>query len=413
VSLAERRWLRLATLTLLFFAQGIPWGFLAITLPAYCAEKGLGEAGVGAIVAMSYWPYVFKFVGGPLVDSFTIARFGKRRPWILFAQLMMAVTAAGLLAIDDPLRDLSLLSWLILAHTIFNALQNVAVDALAIDLLPPAERGKANGLMYGAKYAGGAVGGAGMGAVIAWRGFHTAIVIQVVVLLAIAVVPLLVKERSGDAPKHASAREVFATLTQVFRLRAPVLCAVLMVLANIAGGVLQTVAPVLFMKQLHWDQAKYTEITGGPGLMIGLFGSVVAGFLADKLGHRRLVALATGAMGAGWLVFALGEAYWNNTGFVYTLFCIEPLTQSIMIVSLWTLCMDASVKRTAATQFAVYTSLTNLSTILGARVFSVQLRALLDYRDIYIACAVFQIALILVLPLIDPTQTQRALPDEA
>lgn len=413
MSLAERRWLRLATLTLLFFAQGIPWGFFAITMPAYAAERGLGEAGVGALMAMSYWPYVFKFLGGPLVDSFTIPRLGKRRPWIVFAQLMMAVTAAGLFAIDDPSSQIGLLSWLILAHTIFNALQNVAVDALAIDLLPPDERGKANGLMYGAKYAGGIVGGAGMGAVIAWRGFHTAIVIQVVILLAIAVVPLLVKERSGEAPKHASAREVMTTLTQVFRLRAPLLCALLMVLANLASGVLQTVAPVLFMHHLHWDQAKYTEITGGPGLAIGAIGATIAGFLADKLGHRRLVVLATCAMGAGWLVFALGQAYWNDTRFVYTLFFIEPLSQSILTVALYTLCMDASVKRTAATQFAAFTSLVNLSTILGARVLSVQLRGLFDYRDIYIACAVFQIALMLLVPLIDPTQVRRELPDAA
>jgi PAT family beta-lactamase induction signal transducer AmpG len=413
VSLAERRWLRLATLTLLFFAQGVPWGFFAITMPAYAAERGLAEAGVGALMAMSYWPYVFKWIGGPLVDSFTISKLGKRRPWIVFSQLMMAVTAAGLFAVDDPVSQIGLLSWLILAHTVFNALQNVAVDALAIDILPHDERGKANGLMYGAKYAGGIVGGAGMGAVIAWRGFHTAIAIQVVILLAIAVVPLLVKERSGEAPKHASAREVMTTLTKVFRLRAPLLCALLMLLANLASGVLQTVAPVLFMHHLHWEQAKYTEITGGPGLAIGAIGAAIAGFLADKLGHRRLVALATCAMGAGWLVFAFGQAHWNDTRFVYTLFFIEPLSQAILTVGLYTLCMDTSVKRTAATQFAAYTSLVNFSTILGARYVSVGLRAVLDYRDIYIVCAVFQIALILLLPLIDPTQARRALPDDA
>jgi PAT family beta-lactamase induction signal transducer AmpG len=413
VSLAERRWLRLATLTLLFFAQGIPWGFFAITMPAYAAQRGLSELGVGALVAMSYWPYVFKWVGGPIVDSFTIPRFGKRRPWIVFAQLMMAATAGGLLAIDDPVAQVSLLSTLILAHTIFNALQNVAVDALAIDLLPPAERGKANGLMYGAKYAGGIVGGAGMGLVIGRWGFHAAIVIQVVILLAIAVVPLLVKERSGEAPRHPSVREVFQTLRQVFRLRAPLLCGALMVLATITSGILQTVAPVLFMQDLHWDQVAYTRITGGPSLAIGAFGAFIAGFLADKLGHRRLVAFATIAMGIGWLVFGLGQAYWNDTKFVYTLWCIEPFTQATMIVALYTVCMDSSVKRTAATQFAAYTSLQNLGTIIGARYIAAPLSSALDYRTIYILCAAFQITLILVLPLIDPTQTRRELPDEA
>jgi PAT family beta-lactamase induction signal transducer AmpG len=404
--------LRLATLTLLFFAQGIPWGFFAITMPAYAAQRGLSARGVGALFAMSYWPYVFKWIGGPIIDSFTIPRFGKRRPWIVFAQLMMAASMAGLLAIEDPVAQVGLLSSLVLVHTIFNALQNVAVDALAIDLLPPAERGKANGLMYGAKYAGGIVGGAGMGAVIHWWNFQTAIVIQVVILLAIAVVPLLVKERSGEAPRHASAREVLRTLVQVFRLRAPLLCAALMVLATIASGVLQTIGPVLFMQGLGWDQAKYTAFTGGPGLAIGAFGAFIAGYLADKLGHRRLVAFATVAMGLGWLVFGLGQAYWNDTSFVFTLWCIEPFTQATMIVALYTVCMDASVKRTAATQFAAYTSLQNLGTILGTQFIGPRLSSALTYRTIYLVCAAFQIALILVLPLIDPTQTRRELPDE-
>lgn len=405
--------MRLATLTLLFFAQGIPWGFFAISMPAYAAQRGLGAAGVGALFAMSYWPYVFKWIGGPIIDSFTIPRFGKRRPWIVFAQLMMAATMAGLLAIDDPVAQVSLLTSLILVHTIFNALQNVAVDALAIDLLPPAERGKANGFMYGAKYVGGIVGGAGMGAVTHWWSFHAAIAIQVVILLTIAVVPLLVKERSGEAPRHAKASEVLRTLRQVFRLRTPLLCAALMVLAMITSGVLQTIGPVLFMQGLHWDQSTYTAFTGGPGLAIGAFGAGVAGYLADKLGHRRLVAFAMVAMGLAWLVFGLGRAYWNDTTFIFTLWCIEPFTQATMIVALYTVCMDASVKRTAATQFAAYTSLQNLGTILGTQFIGPRMSSALEYYAIYILCAAFQIALILVLPLIDPTQTRRELPDEA
>ena len=47
-------------------------------------------------------------------------------------------------------------------------MQDVAVDGLAIDLLDERERGRANGLMYASKYGGGAIGGAGMSAVLAW-----------------------------------------------------------------------------------------------------------------------------------------------------------------------------------------------------------------------------------------------------
>ncbi len=409
MSLAERRWLRLFTLTLLFFAQGVPWGFLAITLPAYLSGLNFDAGRIGLLIAMSYWPFVFKWVFGPVIDSYTLPRFGRRRPWIVLSQTMMAVTAAGLLLVGDPASDFSLLVVLVLAHTVFNAMQNVAVDALAIDLLPENERGRANGLMYGAKYAGGALGAAGMGQVIAWWGFHTAIAIQVVILFAIAIVPVLVRERTGEPPPHTPPREVARTLVRVFRLRSPSLCALLMLLALISVGLLSVIAPVLFMQDLKWDQADYSVLAGGPGLLVGALGSSITGPLADKLGHRRLVAIATIVMGSVWVVFALGKAWWTTNWFCYALIALEPFTQGILIVSLWTLCMDNSVPKTAATQFAAYTSLSNLSTIVGAQLVAGRIGAVLDYQGVYLFAGLLQIAMVALIPLIDPHQVRREL----
>ena len=409
MSLAERRWLRLFTLSALFFAQGIPWGFLAITLPAYLADHGLEEAALGSVIAMSYWPYVFKWAAGPLVDAFTIPRFGRRRPWILFSQAMMAVTAGGLIAVRDPATGTALLLVLILTHTIFNAIQNVATDALAIDLLDPGERGRANGFMYGSKYAGGIVGGAGMGIVIAHLGFAAAIAIQVAVLGAILALPLLVPERTGPPPPRPALGKVFASLGRVYRLRSPWLAVAIMLVMNIAGGVLNVVAPVLLVKHLDWKLEEYAWIAGGFGLAAGCVGSMLAGLIADHIGHRRLAAIASLVLAAGWITFALGDAYWQNRPFVYTLALVEPFAQSIMIVSLWSVCMSVSLKRTAATQFAAYTSLQSLSTIIGTRLVAAHARAWWDYQTIYLACAVFQAAIIVILPFIDPRQVSREL----
>src|SRR5690242_11133519 len=151
-------------------------------MPAYLSSRGFDERTLGLVYAMSYWPYVFKWLGGPLIDLVQIPRLGRRRPWIIFAQAMMAATALALIAVHDPAESVGLLVVLVLTHTVFNALQNVAVDALAIDLLDKSERGRANGFMYGAKYAGGIVGASGLGFVLGKFGFATAIVAQVALL---------------------------------------------------------------------------------------------------------------------------------------------------------------------------------------------------------------------------------------
>jgi len=60
VSLAERRGLRLFTLCVMYVAQGIPWAFTAITLPAYLGASGrVTDDALGAGVARTTLPYSF------------------------------------------------------------------------------------------------------------------------------------------------------------------------------------------------------------------------------------------------------------------------------------------------------------------------------------------------------------------
>ena len=103
----------------------------------------------------------------------------------------MAVTIGAMIAIPDLTASLDLLTWMIFVHTVFNSMQDVAVDALAVDLLAEAERGRANGLMYASKYGGGVLGGAGMATLIGAVGLRPALFAQVAVLLAIMMLPLL------------------------------------------------------------------------------------------------------------------------------------------------------------------------------------------------------------------------------
>ena len=79
----------------LYLAQGIPWGFATITLAALLAEQGADASTIGKILAAVVLPWSFKFVGGPLVDGIRLPG-GRRRPWILIAQIGMMATLLGL-----------------------------------------------------------------------------------------------------------------------------------------------------------------------------------------------------------------------------------------------------------------------------------------------------------------------------
>ena len=409
MSLADRRWLRLIVLCTFYVAQGIPWGFTAVTIPAYIKAHGVAPAAVASALAMTTLPYSFKWAFGPLIDAFTIPRWGRRRPWIVFAQLMMALTILSMILIPDLTIDLRMLAWAVLIHTVFNALQDVAVDALAVDLLSEDERGRANGFMYGSKYVGGAIGGFGMSWVIVHASLGTALITQTVILLAIMMVPLLVRETDKPVEARPQLRAVIRDLAEVFSVRAALVTGVLMLTINVALGMLIANGFGMFIEHLHWSQAKYTELTGGLLLGVGFGGAMIGGVLADYVGRRRLAAIASIVMASGWVVFGLATSLWTNDRFIYAMAILEALTSSMMTVTLFALCMDVSWARIGASQFAAYMAFANISTVIGFKLSGI-LGEYLDYTGLYLTAAAIQVAVTAALLGIDPKQVARTLP---
>lgn len=408
MSLADRKWLRLATLVILYVAQGIPWGFMATTIPAYLASRGLDAGAVGVALATTTLPYTFKWVWGPVIDAVQIPRLGRRRPWIVFAQLMMALTVAAMLVIGDLSTNLKLLAWMILLHTVFNALQDVSVDALAVDLLDDDERGRANGLMYGAKYAGGAIGGIGLATVIAKTSLETALVVQAAILLAIMLVPLLVRESDTPPPPRAKLGDIARSFADVFASRSAAITILVMLTCTFALGIVTVRANVLFTSELGWKPEKYTSLVGGWGLVAGGLSAAAGGFVADYIGPRKLAMIASLSMAAGWLVFSLNDGRWMDESFVYTMSMWETASQAMMSVSLFAVCMQVSFPAIGASQFAAYMALSNFGTTLGYRAAG----HLMDVSASHTwqLAAAMQLVVPALLVFVDPTQTRRELP---
>jgi len=111
---------------------------------------------------------------------------------------MMAVSLLGLLMMGDLTDNLWLLGWMFFIHNCFASLQDVATDALAVDILPRGEQGRTNGMMWGSKLIGKAMGASVMALAIAKWGLSSAVIIQFVVLIIIMLFPLLMLERPGE-----------------------------------------------------------------------------------------------------------------------------------------------------------------------------------------------------------------------
>ena len=120
MALTTARWQRIVLFAALYIAQGIPHGFIIVSLPAWLmADHGFTAAAVGHLRAVTLLPWSLKFLWIPLVETFTYRPMGRRRPWIMAAQLMMAASLLGMLGLGTP--SMERLIGLFVLHNCFEA----------------------------------------------------------------------------------------------------------------------------------------------------------------------------------------------------------------------------------------------------------------------------------------------------
>ena len=197
-SLSENTFLRYFTFAALYVAQGIPEGLLWYGLPAWLAMNGKSPAEIGSYVAVIAIPWSLKIINAPIMDRFTFLSMGRRRPWVLFGQLGLILSFLSMSLIADPLNNMSALMILGFIVSFFEVSQDIAVDGMAIDILPVDQQARANGLMWGSKTLGISASVAAGSWIMSHYGYFYAIVAFSLIVSMIILIPLLLRERPGE-----------------------------------------------------------------------------------------------------------------------------------------------------------------------------------------------------------------------
>jgi MFS transporter, PAT family, beta-lactamase induction signal transducer AmpG len=396
---------RLTAFFLLYVTEGIPLGFAATAVAAQLRRMGVGPAEIGAFVGSFYLPWAFKWAFGPFIDVIRSKRWGHRRAWIIFTQVMMAVTLLALIPISLP-QGLGMFTAILLVHNSFGAMQDVAIDALACNALREDERGLANGLMFAGASIGTAVGGSGVLYMMAYTGFQGSFVaVALSILLITAFVALPLKEsvingmqggvgastgtvsaadsvaaasRAAGTPTWRNALgemrsfavESFRSFIGSHRAFRGVFVALLPAGAMSLGLALQSNLAVEFgmTDEGIADISLVTNVVGAAFMVAG-------GWLADRWGRLRMLALylATMSLPVFYLAWQLQQA-----GYVMPR-ALGGAPMPAMITLLWVtsvgyavgqglmygtrsaVFMDITNPRVAATQFTAYMAMMNLA----------------------------------------------------
>ncbi|MCH9694224.1 MAG: MFS transporter [Gammaproteobacteria bacterium] len=117
------------------FSAGLPFPLVYATLTAWLSDAGLEKSTISTFAWVGF-AYAFKFLWSPLVDRLTLPVlsrvFGRRRAWMLFAQIAIGVGLI-VMASMDPAAAIGGFAAIAVAVAISSATQDMAIDAYRIE----------------------------------------------------------------------------------------------------------------------------------------------------------------------------------------------------------------------------------------------------------------------------------------
>lgn len=401
--LSESRPLRLSTVTAMYVAQGIQIGLLITAFPAYMAAHGVSPVAIGGWISALILPWTLKLFYSPLMERYTFLAMGRRRPWILAGTLGAAAGYAAMALVPDPLVQIGLLTALMVGGSLLLALQDIATDALAIDVIPLDEQGRANGLMWGGK----ALGGAGAAAVGSWLfgavGVSATFALAGAATILFALVPVLVRERPGErmlpwtagAPSsEAEAIQLHGwgaigqSLLRVVWMPASLLTALVGFGFNVSEGFFEAFGPVFTVQSLGWTDGAFSNTMAVAKLVGGVVGMVGGGLLVGWLGRMRAIRVAALTTAAVGVAMGLAAPFWSNPLAVQAYLLLFVTAQTLGVIAFFATCMALCWKRVAAVQFGLFMAVGNLGLMAGSSLMGPLVEGATDAQALFVAALI-------------------------
>jgi MFS transporter, PAT family, beta-lactamase induction signal transducer AmpG len=285
---------------------GAAVGFLQVAAPWWFAHAGLSLEEIAAISATAFLPHAYKIFWCPLIDLGP-----HRKAWYLAASLVTALLLAAAAMIPEPGQHVKLLALLLTLGQAAAATSSGALDALMAICTRDEDKGRAGGW-----YMAGNVGGTGiLGAGAIWLGEHfsptVAGVCTGLFVIASALPALTLFEPKDKLQEGSFAKALWKRVTNIGRdlwvtVRSREGITGLVILASPVGcgamtNLFSAIAPD------YQAPAQTVELVSGLGGGItGALGSILGGYLADRINRRVAYAIAGGITGLCAVAMALG-----------------------------------------------------------------------------------------------------------
>ncbi|MEM8642217.1 MAG: MFS transporter [Cyanobacteria bacterium P01_G01_bin.54] len=356
----------------LYLSQFMPVWFLQQGLPVLMRQDGLSLEVIG-LLPLLMLPIAFKFLWAPLIDLYSIRRWGHYRFWIILFQFwVMGLTV--FCSFQNLEQQLPILLAGLALIAIGSSSQDIATDALALKLLTPAERGTGNAVQVIGGALGRTIGGGGMLILLSRWGWQASL-LTLATLMLLGLIPLLFHQevnasrshptRSAPPSKNGGAIAYLKILATAWQR--PGVKLWLMVLALAAAG--YSVSETMFRPLLVDIGLSLEEIgwlLGVVGMMMTIWGSLVAGVMIPKFGRQRSLLVSMGLSLFGMFLKLLPTWGLTQPMVLYPIISLGFFAMGLLLTTLSTIMMDKSRPDMAGTDYTLQTSVIPFVSIFSA-----------------------------------------------
>jgi MFS transporter, PAT family, beta-lactamase induction signal transducer AmpG len=386
------------------FACGLPLRLTMGVLQTWMKEEGISLTVIG-LFSLVQIPYAWKFLWSPILDCYSFPILGRRRGWMLAAQIALIASIAGL-GLSDPKNHFNLTVILAMLVAFFSATQDIVVDAYRREDLPDEELGLGSSLyIYGYQlgtllaYGGGLI----MADHMSWTSVY--MVMGACMLPCILTTLLCPEPVINNGPPKTLREAVVDPLRDYFR-RTGALWVLAFILFYKIGDTMAGAMTTLFYLDIGFSKSEI-------GAVAKIFGTwaIFAGAFAGGL-----VMLRIGISNSLWifgLLQALSTACFvalaqtgPNVPMLAVVVSFENLTSGMGTAAFIAFMASITNKKFTATQYALLTSLMAFPRVLASAPTGLLAKGL-GWEGFYIFCTLAAVPGMLLLLKFAPWETKK------
>ena len=381
------------------FSCGLPLLLTITVLQAWMKDENVDLSVIG-MMALVGLPYTLKFLWAPFLDRFSLPFLGRRRGWLLIAQifLMISIMALGLTRpSESPLLVAIAAFWV----TFFSASQDIVVDAYRREDLSDIELGLGSSL-YINGYRIGMLLASGGGLILADMMPFS----QVFFLMALCMIPgiittLLTPEPVITEKLPVNMKEAVVDPLVEYFSRPNALWILAFILFYKIGDTMALAMTTPFYLDIGFTKTEVGAVVKLFGFWATIGGGLLGGIMMLKMGINRSLWVFGFLQMISILGFVVLARTGSSVSLLSAVIAFENLSGGMGTAAYSAFMAKITNKKFTATQYALLTSLMGIPRVLAAAPTGFMANYL-GWEIFFIFCTIMAIPGILMLCIFAP-----------